>query len=256
MVMDPGTAPLTNSAPPARGGKTRRPSWPLATGLLGMLVFTAFGFAVAANVEHPFTQPLDDWWRALVGATNEAQIQNPIVMLFQEIGQIGGAVLMVIVIPGWLFIIRRWRSALFVLAAEFGVSIVVSQVVKNLVDRPRPAADAALGLSGPLIPVDHGSFPSGHGVSVGILVVAIAAILPVAARKIWWIVGAVLAIGMIWQRTFVNAHWISDAIVGVIGGASATLLLWWLFWRLLDRDRGKPLFRRVRADQPRESVAR
>lgn len=256
MVMDPGT-PQAPSAPPAtRGAKPPRPAWPLSTGIAGMLVFVLFGVAVAANVEHPFTQPLDDWWRALVGATSEAQIQNPIVMLFQEMGQIGGAVLMVILVPGWLFVIRRWRSALFVLAAELGVNTVVSQVVKNLVDRPRPAADAALGLSGPLIPVDHGSFPSGHGVSVGILVVAIAAILPVAARRVWWIIGAVLAIGMIWQRTFVNAHWISDAIVGVIGGASATLLLWWLFWRLLERDRGKPLFRRVKADQPSESVAR
>ena len=176
MVTDPGT-PQAPSAPPAtRGAKPPRPAWPLATGIVGMLVFVLFGVAVAANVEHPFTQPLDDWWRALVGATSEAQIQNPIVMLFQEMGQIGGAVLMVILVPGWLFVIRRWRSALFVLAAELGVNTVVSQVVKNLVDRPRPAADAALGLSGPLIPVDHGSFPSGHGVSVGILVVAIAAI--------------------------------------------------------------------------------
>ena len=39
-----------------------------------------------------------------------------------------------------------------------------SQGMKNLVDRPRPAADETLGLFGPLFTVDHGSFPSGHAV--------------------------------------------------------------------------------------------
>ena len=33
------------------------------------------------------------------------------------------------------------------------------------VDRPRPVDDLANGLLGPLFPVDHGSFPSGHAVS-------------------------------------------------------------------------------------------
>ncbi|UOQ90764.1 hypothetical protein MUN74_07645 [Agromyces endophyticus] len=37
--------------------------------------------------------------------------------------------------------------------------------------------------------------------------------------------------------------------VAVIGGASATLIIWWLFARLLAKDSGKPLFRR-RTESP------
>jgi undecaprenyl-diphosphatase len=53
-----------------------------------------------------------------------------------------------------------------------------------------------------------------------------------------------IAVGMIWQRTLIIAHWFSDAVFGVIGGASATLVLWWAFSTLLAKDYAKPLFRR------------
>jgi len=32
--------------------------------------------------------------------------------------------------------------------------------------------------------------------------------------------------------------------MNIIGGASATLVLWWAFSTLLAKDHGKPLFRR------------
>ena len=97
---------------------------------------------------------------------------------------------------------------------------------------------------GPLFSVDHGSFPSGHAVSAGTLLVAVAAVLPPSKRLAWWIVGGLIALGMVWQRTLINAHWFSDAVFGVIGGASATLVLWWAFSTLLEKDYAKPLFRR------------
>lgn len=223
----------------------RRPLGPLIAGAAGMLAFALFGIAVAADVEHPVTKPLDDAWRALVGAgpgTDDVDWALP--MLFQHLGELPGAVLTLLLIPIWLCIVRRWRSALFFLTAELVGNFGVSQLTKRLVDRPRPADDLANGLFGPLFPVDHGSFPSGHAVSTGILVVGVAALLPPAKRLVWWIVGALLVVGMVWQRTLINAHWFSDAVFGIVGGASATLIIWWAFWRLLERDYGKPLFRR------------
>ncbi|MEF3402792.1 phosphatase PAP2 family protein [Agromyces sp. CCNWLW203] len=222
-----------------------RPRRLLVTGLIGLALFVAFGLTVAANPGSPFTQGIDGAWRALVGLQPGTGGETwALPMLFQYLGEIPGAVLTLLVIPIWLFVIRRWRSALFFLAAEFGGTLVVSQLVKNLVDRPRPAADLANGLAGPLFGVDHGSFPSGHAVSTGILLVAVAALFPPAKRLAWWIIGALLVVGMIWQRTLINAHWLSDALFGVIGGASATLILWWAFAALLQKDYGKPLFRR------------
>lgn len=234
---------------PVAGGPgasaARRPRRLLVTGLIGMALFVAFAVAVAANPASPFTQAIDDAWRSLVGlepGTGGEAWALP--MLFQHLGQIPGAVLTLLLIPIWLFVIRRWRSALFFLAAELVGNFGVSQLTKNLVDRPRPADDLANGLFGPLFEVDHGSFPSGHAVSTGILLVAVAALLPPAKRLVWWIIGALLVVGMIWQRTLINAHWLSDALFGIIGGASATLIIWWAFANLLQKDYGKPLFRR------------
>ncbi|GAA2449436.1 phosphatase PAP2 family protein [Agromyces soli] len=230
----------------ADASRPRRPRALLVLGLSGLAVFVAFAFAVAANVEQPFTQPFDDAWRAFVGlAPGTGGESWALPMFFQYLGELPGAVLTILLIPIWLFVVRRWRSALFFLAAEFGGTLLVSQLVKNLVDRPRPADDVAANLFGPLFQVDHGSFPSGHSVSAGILLVGVAALLPVAKRRWWWLVGGLIAVGMVWQRTLINAHWFSDAVVGVIGGASATLVLWWAFATLLQRDYGKPLFRRT-----------
>ncbi|MFF2273639.1 phosphatase PAP2 family protein [Agromyces sp. NPDC058136] len=250
--MSDATSSTVSSSPERLGAdageasaRPKRPRALLVTGLVGLAAFIAFGFAVAQNVEAPFTQPVDDAWRALVGlAPGTGGESWALPMLFQHLGQIPGAVLTMLLIPAWLFVIRRWRSALFFLTAELVGNFGVSQLTKNLVDRPRPADDAAAGLFGPLFQVDHGSFPSGHAVSTGILVVAVAALLPPAKRLVWWIVGALLVVGMIWQRTLINAHWLSDALFGIIGGASATLVIWWAFATLLQKDYGKPLFRR------------
>lgn len=242
------SAPAVVTPPVARepeASAARRPRWLLVTSLIGLALFAAFGFSVAANPESPLTQGIDDAWRALAGlAPGTGGETWALPMLFQHLGQIPGAVLTLLLIPIWLFVIRRWRSALFFLAAELVGSFGVSQLTKNLVDRPRPADDLVNGLYGPLFEVDHGSFPSGHAVSAGILLVAVAALFPPAKRLVWWIIGALLVVGMIWQRTLINAHWLSDALFGVIGGASATLILWWAFATLLQKDYGKPLFRR------------
>jgi len=180
------------SAPPAPRTRPARPRALLVTGLVGLTLFVAFGLTVLQDVDAPLTQPLDDAWRRLVGASALEQVSWVVPMAFQHLGELPGAVL------------------------RFS----------------------------PLFSVDHGSFPSGHAVSAGILLVAVAAVLPPSKRLAWWIVGGLIALGMVWQRTLINAHWFSDAVFGVIGGASATLVLWWAFSTLLAKDYGKPLFRR------------
>ncbi|UUT34713.1 phosphatase PAP2 family protein [Microbacterium elymi] len=208
--------------------------------------FALMGVLIAVNPGSPFTQPLDDWWRGVIGASPDSGLyRTALPMLFQELGQIGGAILTMIVIPAALAIMGRWRSMLFFLSTSLVGALLFAQTMKNLVDRPRPAADAALGLYAPLFQVDHGSFPSGHAVTAGALVFGIAALIPASrhiARRTWWIIGALLMIGMIWQRTLINAHWLSDTVVGLAAGASAALLMWWAFWPLIRSDYGRPVW--------------
>ncbi|WP_062520993.1 phosphatase PAP2 family protein [Demequina silvatica] len=233
---------------------TSRPRLALLLGLSGLALFALTTLAMRATLPEAFSQGIDDAWRALVGASTVDAVDGPLPMFFQNFGEGPGFLVHLILVPVALLVTRRWRSALFWIAAMMGANLVVSQAVKHLLDRERPALDKAAGLYGPLFHTDHGSFPSGHSVTMGAFVVAVAALVPVAVRRWWWAVGAVLAVGMIWQRTLINAHWFTDAVAGVLGGAAFAALMWWAFALLLDKDRGRPL-RRVRPTAPQTVAA-
>mgnify|MGYP006341765573 FL=1 len=236
---------------------TPRPKAMLWTAIGLLAAFVVMAFAVGLNPSAPFTQGLDAAWRGVIGASPDDTLHTgPLAMFFQYLGEIPGAVLTVLVIPIALVIVGRWRSSLFFLSAVMLGPALISQVTKNLVDRPRPATDEALGLFGPLFMVDHGSFPSGHAVTAGAVTFAVAALIPSGRRtlrKIWWVIGALIMVGMIWQRTLINAHWLSDAVFGLIAGVVGVLLMWWAFWPLLRADYGRPvwfLHRGERASEP------
>lgn len=225
---------------------TPRPKAMLWTAIGLLAAFIVMAVAVGLNPSAPFTQGLDSWWRGIIGASPTDTLHTgPLAMFFQYMGELPGAVVTIILIPLVLVIVGRWRSSLFFLSAAMFGPALISQVTKNLVDRPRPATDEALGLFGPLFMVDHGSFPSGHAVTAGAITFAIAALIPSARRtlrKIWWVIAALIMIGMMWQRTLINAHWLSDAIFGIIAGVVGTLLMWWAFWPLLRSDYGRPVW--------------
>ena len=217
-----------------------RPRWMLWTALGLLAVFAALAVGVAVAPEAPWSQGLDDLWRGGVGVGPESTLPGfALAQMFQHLGQLPGAVLMMILLPLVLVLIGRWRSALFVIAVQLAGPGLLSQLTKNLVDRPRPAEDAAAGLFGPLVQVDHGSFPSGHSVSMAAIIITVLALIPASAvwaRRVWIVLGVLLAVGMVWQRTLINAHWFTDTCAGLIGGAAVALLLWWAFLPWLRRD--------------------
>jgi membrane-associated phospholipid phosphatase len=212
-----------------------------AIGLLAVFVLLAVG--VLAAPEAPWSQALDDLWRGAVGVGPDSWLPGfALAQLFQHLGQLPGAVLMFLLLPLFLVLVGRWRSALFVIAVQLAGPGLLSQLTKNLVDRPRPAEDTVAGLFGPLVQVDHGSFPSGHSVSMAALIITVLALIPASAvwaRRVWIVLGALLAVGMVWQRTLINAHWFSDTCAGLIGGTAVALLLWWAFLPWLRRDHAR-----------------
>lgn len=221
----------------------RRPRLPLILGGTGFALFLALAAAMYVGGDAPFTQGIDDAWHSAVGASSLDEVDGPLPMFFQHFGELGGAVVLMLIVPITLVATRRWRTALFWIAAVFGSAMVASQAVKHTVDRERPAADEAAGLYGPLFHTDHGSFPSGHAVTMGAFIVAVAALLPAAYRRWWWPVAGLLAAGMMWQRTLINAHYITDTFAGILAGASFVALLWWALAPALDKDRGRPVRR-------------
>lgn len=230
-----------------------RPAWMLWLSVSGLAVFVVVATHVALAPDGPLFQGVDDAWRSRIGSPGPEN--TPAVLFLQFIGRAQGVAVVSAVALVALACARRWRHALFFLVAVDLGAILASYVPKYLVGRPRPAADVEAGLHGPLFEVGPGSFPSGHSVAIAVMIVGIAALLPAHRRWIWWIVGALLAVAMAWQRTLVNAHWLSDTLAGLTVGACTAMLAWWALYPLVERDRGRPLrgeriIPQVEADDP------
>jgi membrane-associated phospholipid phosphatase len=119
-------------------------------------------------------------------------------------------------IAGWLAIRRRWWHF-----AAFVSAIVVSEIaigtLKAVYDRPR-----ALGS---LVATSSASFPSGHAVAASVTAVAaVIALVPEGPRRYRWgaaAVGFSFLMGL--SRSYLGAHWLSDAIAGVLLGSTIAL---------------------------------
>lgn len=210
--------------------------------------FFAFVLIMAAilliNTSNPIVKPIDNAWRELIGQSPDSSLyQTALPMFFQHLGEMLG-MLAFLVATIVFFVLGRWRTALYVFTSFLG-SALVSQFFKHLVDRERPATEEAHGLWGPLFSVDHGSFPSGHSVTAGVTAIILLALIPAGwhtVRKFWPLVAAFLVFGMMWQRTLINAHWLSDTMSGICLGISCGLLLWWAFYPGLAKEQGRPFW--------------
>jgi undecaprenyl-diphosphatase len=115
-----------------------------------------------------------------------------------------------------LLILRRFRHAI-----AFALTWVLSEAaltwVKTSIDRGRPPS--------PLTVTNGPSYPSGHsvaGAAIGIALVI--AFIPAGhKRRVWEWVAAGFALLMGCSRVYLNAHWFSDALGGVLLGAGIAL---------------------------------
>ncbi|MGH2555055.1 MAG: phosphatase PAP2 family protein [Actinomycetota bacterium] len=119
-------------------------------------------------------------------------------------------------IAGFLAFRRRWWHF-----AAFVSAMVLSEIfigtLKALYDRPRPM--------GSLVQTSGGSFPSGHAVAGAVTVVAaVIALFPEGRGRYAWGTAAVaFALVMGLSRAYLLAHWLSDAVAGVLLGTSVAL---------------------------------
>ncbi|MCP3818486.1 phosphatase PAP2 family protein [Streptomyces sp. A3M-1-3] len=198
----------------------------LPLGIVFVLATVVMGVIVRANAEQPPFQSLDERWLTWMGGPHDGLYAAGAAVL----NWFGGPLGVVIPVALLIFLIarKRWWSLLYLLTT-YTANIVVVQTLKNLVDRPRP--------ENPLVRVDHGSFPSGHVAGTALLVVIVGALLiPAARRRAWWLGSAVFTVAMMWSRTWLHAHWLSDTLAGAMAGAGVALLLWRVFAARLARE--------------------
>jgi len=111
---------------------------------------------------------------------------------------------------------RRWSPLLFLATVGVG-QFLLSNLIKWLVDRGRPALEPLADFSGP-------SFPSGHTTAAASTYLAVALILGVfvGRRPRALLIGAAVAIAVAvgCSRALLGVHWLTDVLGGLLLGWS------------------------------------
>ena len=182
-----------------------------------VLALTAAVFAVIAD--HGMLvriQRVDDAWLRLMLSGRSAPV-TVIAKIFNLLGLVYVTLPVRIALAGYLALRRRWWHL-----AAFGGAVVLSEVLigtlKHAYDRTRPP--------GSLVATSGASFPSGHAIAASVTVVAaVIALVPPGRRRVAWGAAAVgFSVLMAASRAYLAAHWLSDAVAGILLGTSCALL--------------------------------
>ena len=182
-----------------------------------VLALTAAVFAAVADhgiLAH--IQRADDWWLRLMTSGRLAPV-TLIAKVFNVLGLVYVTFPVRLAIAGFLALRRRWWHL-----AAFAAAVVLSEVLigllKGIYNRGRPP--------GSLVATSGASFPSGHSIAATVTVVAaVIALVPPGPRRVaWGAAAAGFSVLMALSRAYLGAHWLSDALAGVLLGTSCALL--------------------------------
>jgi undecaprenyl-diphosphatase len=178
---------------------------------------TAAAFVAAADssvLAH--IQRLDDSWLRLMISGRTAPV-TAIAKVFNVLGLVYVTVPVRVAVIGYLGFRRRWWRL-----AAFGAAVLASEILigllKGVYNRARPP--------GSLVATSGASFPSGHSISASVTVLAMVIVLvsPGRHRVAWAAAAVTFAVLMALSRAYLGAHWLSDAIAGLLLGTSCALL--------------------------------
>ncbi|QKJ18357.1 phosphatase PAP2 family protein [Microbacterium hominis] len=192
----------------------------LIAGVAAAVLFVALRFVVALDGGAPL--PIDAWW-----ASTMQDLQSPVWLFVAWVpaivgGTIGMIVIGVVIIAVFLIRKRRWDAAN--VAAAMVVVVAIGAPLASVIGRQRP--DWSLAESVPT------SFPSGHTAVATTVTLTLALLLRrwyVWAGAVTWIVL------MMWSRTYLGAHWLSDVFAGMLEGIAVSMLVWVAIEALRDR---------------------
>lgn len=222
-------------SPAATGSPTRlRGALPWA--VLGILAVLAFGAFLRFADRGPLG--IDEWWHGIATASRGSVAYAVAVFLAEAGGGIGAAACTAIAVA-LLIAVRRPRDAIAVATALL-LGVLTSETIKMLVLRPRPWDQ--------LYASHGGSYPSGHSMGAAALAVSLALVitgaraLPRAAAR--WAAAAATCwiVLMMWSRTALHVHWLTDTLAGAVLGAGIAVLVRYAWFaphrRVAARRRG------------------
>lgn len=216
--------------------------------ILGTVLLTAAtipaGMLIAQPLDAPFIA-LDSGWHDFV-STWRAPFWDGVNAVLNVAGYLG-ILFLQSALAIVLLIRRRPASAAFCTIAGV-VALLVTQAAKYVVDRPRPA-DA-------VVVTDTGSYPSGHVSATTCFLVVVAVLI----GRLWtWLIASFGMLSMMFSRTYLAAHWLTD-VFGAACLATAVVLLVWIGFQNTcvqeNKDAPRMLTWRARVSRRRRAATR
>ncbi|HEY9412050.1 MAG TPA: phosphatase PAP2 family protein, partial [Jiangellaceae bacterium] len=189
----------------------RSPS--LWAGIVLLTLAAALTVPMLVDPADPLFFDADTAWRDdMVGSRDE--VATTLARFLAAVGTWPWAYLAVAAAVVALATGRGRRPALYVALCCVTTSIVTVPLLKLLVERARPPE--------PMVYAAGYSFPSGHA---GIAAALTASLVLVATRwrAIWTVVAVIVTVAMMWSRTYLSVHWLSDTIAAALIGAGIAL---------------------------------
>ena len=183
--------------------------------------------ALGAYFRFVSSRPLgiDTGWRSAV-ILSPGSSAFTIAALLAEVGTVAGVAACGAIAAALLFAMRRRREAAMMLTALI-IGGILSETAKYLVMRPRPI-DAVYAFTG-------SSYPSGHSMGAAALAISLAFAVAsihrtsrgsVTSGTVRWmsIAAASWVVAMMWSRTALGVHWLSDTVAGAALGVASALI--------------------------------
>ena len=177
------------------------------------MLLALVGLAALIVPTGPFA--LDSHWAELMRDL-ETPFLTHLALVFNALGRGLWRALTLLAIGLVLFFARRWL-ALIAFAVTETLTPLIGNLLKTLVDRPRPP--------GQMLEAHSSSFPSGHASYAAATAVAVVLLFSRPGRRghVWPFAVVVIA-AMAWSRTYLQVHWLSDALAGAVLGLAVVLL--------------------------------
>jgi membrane-associated phospholipid phosphatase len=196
----------------------------IVLGVIAILIVAAFGF-LAAKTQTVTSRDLSvDQFLSSHHTSVLVAIGHGIYTLFSPVEAISLTIVLTLIV---FFVSRNWRSA-GTFAVTIAVSWLSSDVLKILVDRPRPLASA---LADPFLPTPPDpTFPSGHVVFAAALAFTFIYMARGTRAMPYAIIGGILLILVVGGAvTYIGVHYPTDVAGSILwsaGAVTAFLAIW------------------------------
>jgi undecaprenyl-diphosphatase len=188
----------------------------MAIALLSLALAILLGVLVAVPATLAHVQVVDGWVYDLSN-----QFQPAALIWAAKVLALTGSAYVNWPLRVAVILLLAWRR-MWVQLLAFVLAVITSEIVLGLMKsayaRPRPPD--------PLFATTGYSFPSGHAVAAVVTAVGIVIVLlpPGSARTRWEVRAIVFVLLMALSRVYLNAHWLSDVVEGILVGTALALL--------------------------------